>query len=118
VPAHIPGWAAAAVAFHGDGEFAAGQDREAPALGAGLQRHLGMAGRNRARFTFEIGAEIDHLIASLLHGQRRRIDRVAGRPISLKRVCAKIGSSGLQLSVARVVQRAANRVVDRQNCSW
>ena len=66
--------AAAAIAAHGDGELATREDRDAPALGAGLEREPRMIGRDLARFAFEIGAEIDDLEAGLSGAGDRGIE--------------------------------------------
>jgi hypothetical protein len=57
--------AAAAIAAHGDREFAAGEDRDALALRAGLKRQPGVIGGNIAGLAFEVGAEIDRLVTGL-----------------------------------------------------
>ena len=57
--------AAAPVAAHGHGEFAAGQDRNALARGARLQRESRVIGGDAAGLAFEVGAEIDDLVAGV-----------------------------------------------------
>src|SRR5260370_7672817 len=55
--------AATPVAADGHREFAAGQDRNALARGARLQRESGMIGADAAGLALEIAAEVDALLA-------------------------------------------------------
>ena len=67
--------AAAAIAAHGHGQFAAGQDRRALALAPRLQRQPRMVGGDVARLAFEIGAEIDDLVSGIPCYLDRGIER-------------------------------------------
>ena len=106
--------AAASVAAHGNGEFAAGQDRNPLALGARLQRKLRVIGSDVARFAFEIGAEIDDRVTRVFRYLDRGVERSL-RPRDQLELRAREGwIAGLAALVSCVVERMADGVVDRK----
>src|SRR5438309_11457322 len=100
------------MAAHGDREFAARQDRDALALGAGLERKAGMLGGDVAGFAFEIGAEVNDLVAGVLGEFDSRVERSLRARDQLEMRARKGAVAFLAAFVAGVIERAANRVVD------
>ena len=106
--------AAAAVAAHGDGEFAAGEDRQLRLPSRAPRASLRMRGRDLARLAFEFGAEIDDLEARIPRDGDRGVERRLAAARSAKTAHAQsAGSPGLQLSFAGSSQRPLHGVVGR-----
>ena len=81
-------------------------------LRARLQRQPRMIGGDLARLAFEIGAEIDGLVAIVLASFTAASSDCRGRAISSKLRMRKGGIACLAAFVAGIVERAADRIVD------
>ena len=104
--------AATAVAAHGDGEFAARQDRHALALRARLQRELRVIGSHGSGLAFKVGAEIDDGVAGVAGHPDRGVERSLRPRDQFELRTGESRIAGLAALVAGLVERAADGVVE------
>src|ERR1700722_6959997 len=100
------------MAAHGDGEFAAGQDRYALPLRARFKRQLRVIGGDVARLALEIGAELDDPVAGVVRQVDRRIERCLWPRDQFEPRARKGAIARLAAFVAGVIERASDGVVD------
>ena len=105
---------AATVAAHGHRQFTARQDRDLPAFGARLQGEPRVVGRDVAGLAFQVGAEIDDRIAGLSGDFGGGVERGARPGDQLEARTGKGGIAGLAALVAGILERAADRGIDRK----